>query len=63
VHSVRGAGQAILVGSRGLTDHSEDRERPRGGIYVSERGGSVLAAMEAAELRMSSQNRHAPCDV
>jgi hypothetical protein len=60
VHSVKGAGQAILVGSRGQPDQSEDRERPRGGIYVSERGGGVLAAVEAAKLRMSSQNSHAP---
>jgi hypothetical protein len=63
VHSVKGAGQTILMGSRGLPDHSVARERPGGGIYISARDGGVLAAMVAAMLRMSSQNSHAPGDV
>jgi hypothetical protein len=63
VHSVRGAGQAILMGSRGLPDQSGARGRPRDGIYISAIGGGVLAAMAAAKLRISSQNSHAPGDV
>jgi hypothetical protein len=62
VHSVGGAGQAILMGSRGLPDQSEARGRPRDDIYISAIGGGVLAAMVAAKLWISSQKSRAPCD-
>jgi hypothetical protein len=63
VHSVGGARQAILMGSRGLPDQSEARGRPRGGICISATGGGVLAAMAAVKLQISSQNSHTPGDV
>jgi hypothetical protein len=63
VHSVGGAEKTIPVSSRGLPDQSVARERPIGGIYFSARGGGALAAMEAAKLRISSQNSQAPGDI